>query len=183
MLKNTAKDGREQLMCAQIGRPKKVRYIQKMPQTTLFSPRGRPGRPEEVEIPLDLLETLKLADLQGFSQEEGARAMRISRPSFGRILRAARAKIADALVNGKAIRIIAGDGQLGVHRLDLNHATFNDALNKFEERHNQVLKNIAAQSFASRRKETDIKEANPAATENEQSARESAANPAAETHP
>ena len=129
-------------MSAQIGRPKKVRYIQKMPQTTLFSPRGHPGRPEEVEISVDLLEAVKLADLQGFSQSEGARAMRLSRPSFGRILRAARAKIADALINGKAIRVIAGDAQLGVHRLNLNHATFTAALNKFEERHNHVLQNI-----------------------------------------
>ncbi len=96
------------------GRPKKVRYIQRMPQITQFSPRGKPGRPEEVELTLDQYETIKLADFQGFQQDEAASAMRISRQSFGRILQQARRICADALVNGKIIRIRVGDVQVGV---------------------------------------------------------------------
>ena len=96
------------------GRPKKVRYIQLMPKVTLFSPRGKPGRPDEVLLSIDQFETLKLADHQGFDQTQGAIVMKVSRPSFGRILRSARKRVADALVNGKIIRIGIGDTQIGV---------------------------------------------------------------------
>jgi len=116
------------------GRPKKVRFVQKMPKTILFSPRGRPGRPDEVELAIDEFEALKLADFQGFDQAQGAEAMRISRASFGRIVRGARKKIADALVNGKAISIHMGDAQIGVRRKDLQVDTFREEILKFRIR-------------------------------------------------
>ena len=47
------------------GRRKKVRYIQNMPSIVQFSPRGKPGRPDEIELKIDQFETLKLADFQG----------------------------------------------------------------------------------------------------------------------
>jgi predicted DNA-binding protein (UPF0251 family) len=96
------------------GRPKKVRYIQLMPKVTLFSPRGKPGRPDEILLSIDQYEALKLADYQGFDQTQGAIVMKVSRASFGRILRSARKQIADALVNGKIIKIGVGDTQIGV---------------------------------------------------------------------
>ncbi|MCR4336235.1 MAG: DUF134 domain-containing protein [Candidatus Omnitrophica bacterium] len=98
------------------GRPKKIRYIQNMPPVTQFSPRGRPGRPDEIEIGLDHFEAIKLADHQNFNQDEAAIAMKISRASFGRILREGRARIADAIVNGKTIRIRMGDTQVGIKK-------------------------------------------------------------------
>ena len=98
------------------GRPKKVRYIQRMPSVRQFSPRGKPGRPEEVILHIDEFEALKLSDFQMFSQGEGAVAMKLSRASFGRALREARRKIADALVNGKIIKIQMGDAQIGVRQ-------------------------------------------------------------------
>ncbi len=101
---------------AQQGRPKKVRYIQKMPTVRQFSPRGKPGRPEEVILHIDEFEAFKLADFQMFSQSEGALAMKLSRASFGRAVRQARRKIADALVNGKIIKIQMGDAQIGVRQ-------------------------------------------------------------------
>lgn len=91
------------------GRPQKIRLIQKMPQITQFSPRGKPGRPEEIELTIDQIEALKLADFSGLDQKKGAEIMGISRPSFGRILREARKRSADALVNGKIIRITGGN--------------------------------------------------------------------------
>jgi predicted DNA-binding protein (UPF0251 family) len=130
---------------AEIGRPKKVRYIQNMPRVIQFSPRGRPGRPEDVQLTMDEFEAVKLADLQGFSQSEGAMAMRISRPSFGRILRAGRRKIADALVNGKIIRIVMGDAQLGVRKNDLSKGNFDDAIRGFEQKHRRILSDLAGQ--------------------------------------
>ncbi len=96
------------------GRPKKVRYIQRMPKVTLFSPRGKPGRPDEILLSIDQYEALKLADYQGFDQVQGAIVMKVSRPSFGRILRSARKNVSDALVNGKIIKIGIGDTQIGV---------------------------------------------------------------------
>ena len=96
------------------GRPKKVRYIQLMPKVTLFSPRGKPGRPDEILLNIDQFEALKLADYQGFDQTQGAIVMKISRASFGRVLRKARKNVADALVNGKIIKIGVGDTQIGV---------------------------------------------------------------------
>jgi len=99
------------------GRRKKIRYIQKMPRISQFSPRGKPGRPDETELRVDEYEAIKLADFQGYDQSEGAMAMGISRPSFGRILRNGRTIVADALVNGKIIRIRTGNVQVGVrHR-------------------------------------------------------------------
>lgn len=100
----------------QKGRRKKIRYIQKMPKIGQFSPRGKPGRPDEIELKVDEYEAIKLADFQGYDQSEGALAMGISRPSFGRILRNGRAVVADALVNGKIIRIRTGDVQVGVRQ-------------------------------------------------------------------
>jgi len=101
------------------GRHKKVRFIQKMPRISLFSPRGKAGRPDEIELKVDEFEAIKLADLQGYSQSEGALAMGLSRPSFGRILRNGRKSVADALVKGKIIRIRIGDVQVGVRQKDL----------------------------------------------------------------
>ncbi len=98
------------------GRRKKIRYIQKMPKIGQFSPRGKPGRPDEIELKIDEYEAIKLADYQGYDQSEGAMAMGISRPSFGRILRNGRTTVADALVNGKIIRIRTGDVQVGVRQ-------------------------------------------------------------------
>lgn len=124
------------------GRPKKVRYIQSMPKILQFSPRGKPGRPEEIELSIDQLEALKLADFQGFSQSEGAMAMQLSRPSFGRLLREARRLIADALVNGKIIKIRQGGVQIGVRKVELSSGTLQDELWKFKQRNIKVLKEI-----------------------------------------
>ena len=116
-----------------IGRKKKVRYIQKMPSVVVFSPRGRPGRPDEVELKVDQFEAIKLADLQGYDQIEGAQVMGISRPSFGRILREGREIIADALVNGKIIKIRIGDVQVGVRQKNLPNRKDMDESNFKEE--------------------------------------------------
>ena len=101
------------------GRKKKVRYIQKMPKSSQFSPRGKAGRPDEVELKIDQFEAIKLADHQGYDQSEGAKSMGISRPSFGRLLREGRKIVADAIVNAKIIRIRTSDVQVGVRQTNL----------------------------------------------------------------
>ena len=87
------------------GRPQKIRFVEKMPKIYQFSPRGRPGRPEEIELSADQLEALRLADYLNFDQAKGAAVLGVSRASFGRILRQTRKLVADALANGKIIRI------------------------------------------------------------------------------
>jgi predicted DNA-binding protein (UPF0251 family) len=63
-----------------------------------------------VVLTLDEVEALRLADLEGRYQEDGAGSMKVSRQTFGRILTAARRKVADALLNGKALAFERGAG-------------------------------------------------------------------------
>ena len=94
---------------AMFGRPQKVRLVSNEPKVVQFSPRGKPGRPDEIELGIDFLEALKLADFEGLDQTQAAQRMGISRATLGRILREARRRIADAVVNGKIIRIAGGN--------------------------------------------------------------------------
>jgi predicted DNA-binding protein (UPF0251 family) len=92
-----------------MGRPKKCRSIACSPGAVYFKPRGIPLTAiDEVSLEPDEFEAINLADDQGLYHEEAARMMGISRPTFGRILTGARRKIADAIVHGKALRIMTG---------------------------------------------------------------------------
>jgi len=135
------------------GRPKKVRYIQRMPKVVQFSPRGRPGRPDEIELTLDQFEAIKLADFQGFHQDEGAMAMKISRPSFGRILREARKKVAEALVMGKIVKIRMGDVQVGVRKAEFTQEALEKELQAFKAKTAGIVhgsRNLKSKKVASR---------------------------------
>lgn len=90
------------------GRPTKYRLVKVDPKISQFSPRGKPGRPDEVDLSMDGFEAVRLADLVGLSQKEAAKSMRVSQQTFSRILRKAHRIIAEALVNGKIIRIQGG---------------------------------------------------------------------------
>ena len=80
-----------------------------MPGATYFKPAGVPMRDlEEVVVALDELEALRLADLEALYQEQAAARMNISRPTFARVVEAARRKVADALIHGKALRLEGG---------------------------------------------------------------------------
>ena len=57
---------------------------------------------------LDELEALRLADFEGLYQEEAAARMKISRPTFSRVVEQARRKVATALIQGKALRFDGG---------------------------------------------------------------------------
>jgi len=67
------------------------------------------GELETLSMTLDQLEALRLADLEGLYQEEAAKRMDVSRATFARTLAAARALLADALVNGKAVAVGGGE--------------------------------------------------------------------------
>ena len=90
-------------------RPKCCRQVGEMPKKTCFRPEGTiSSYPEEVLLNLDEYESLRLADLKGLYQEQAASRMNISRQTFGRIVEAARRKVADVLVNGKILKIEGG---------------------------------------------------------------------------
>ncbi|MEA3371715.1 MAG: DUF134 domain-containing protein [Campylobacterota bacterium] len=60
---------------------------------------------ERVVIYEDEMEAIRLADLESMYQQESADMMGISRTTFSRLVESARKKIADALLNQKAIRV------------------------------------------------------------------------------
>ena len=96
-----------------MSRPTKCRRVASLPDVTYFKPAGIPLRTlEEVRLSVEEAEAIRLKDLEGFEQEQGAERMNISRPTFQRVLASARQKIADALLNGKAIRIEGGSFEM-----------------------------------------------------------------------
>lgn len=90
-------------------RPRHCRRIAYLPQATFYKPRGVPlSVLQRITLTVDELEAVRLADLQGLYQEQAAEKMNVSRQTFGRIIESAHKKIADALVNGKALSIEGG---------------------------------------------------------------------------
>ena len=90
-------------------RPRKCRRVESIPGTTYFKPAGIPMRMlEDVHLTVDEVEALRLKEIEELDQEAGAERMGVSRPTFQRILASARKKTADAVLNGKSIRIEGG---------------------------------------------------------------------------
>ena len=60
---------------------------------------------EEITLSIDELEAIRLADFVGLYHEDAAKKMKVSRQTFGRILQNAHKKVAESLLEGKALRI------------------------------------------------------------------------------
>jgi predicted DNA-binding protein (UPF0251 family) len=83
----------------------------------MFKPAGTPACSlEEVVLTVDEMEAIRLADLQGLYQEQAADQMNVSRQTFGRIVESARRKVAEMLVEGKALRIEGGEIEMAEMR-------------------------------------------------------------------
>jgi predicted Fe-Mo cluster-binding NifX family protein/predicted DNA-binding protein (UPF0251 family) len=67
------------------------------------------GELDEVILQHDELEAIRLKDHLGIPQEEAAKQMNVSQPTFHRLILSAHEKMADAVVNGKALRIEGGN--------------------------------------------------------------------------
>ncbi len=90
-------------------RPRKMRRVRGEPFVTYFKPKAVPlSELDETILTVEELEAVRLKDLEDLEQEACAKKMHVSRPTFHRVLESGRKKIADALVNGKAIRIEGG---------------------------------------------------------------------------
>jgi len=101
-----------------MSRPLKCRRVSFLPDVSYFKPAGIPLRAlEEVRLSVEEAEAIRLKDLEGLEQEQGAERMNISRPTFQRVLASARQKIAYALLNGKAIRIEGGNYLVTPHSM------------------------------------------------------------------
>ena len=94
-------------------RPRLTRKVFSEPEVTYFKPAGiRMAGLKEVTIKVEEFEAVRLKDMEEIEQERAAEKMGISQPTFHRLLISARKKIADSLVNGKAIRIEGGNFEL-----------------------------------------------------------------------
>ena len=100
-----------------MSRPPKCRRVEFLPNATYFKPAGIPLRDlKEVRLSVEEAEAIRLKDLESLEQEQGAEKMNISRPTFQRVLASARQKMADALLNGKAIRIEGGSFEMAFRK-------------------------------------------------------------------
>ena len=91
-------------------RPRKWRRVCCLPENTSFGPLGpAPGVEGPVTMSVDEYEAIRLIDLEGLTQEVCAEQMGIARTSVQRIYSDARRKLADSLVNGRALHIEGGD--------------------------------------------------------------------------
>lgn len=88
-------------------RPKLCRRIKFKPEITYFKPRGVPMRElGVVHITHEEIESYRLRYLDNLDQNKAAEKMKTSQSTYQRILTSASEKIADALVNGKALEIV-----------------------------------------------------------------------------
>ena len=97
-------------------RPPKCRCVELMPGVTFFQPRGVPlGRLQEVCLAIEEREAIRLKDLEELEQEECAERMHVSHATFQRVLESARRKIAEAIINGKAIHVDGGNFEMAIN--------------------------------------------------------------------
>lgn len=94
-------------------RPRKWRKVCCLPESNRFGPLNTLVNQEHyVIMTVDEYETIRLIDLEGYTQEECADQMNIARTTVQRIYNDARKKLAESLVNGKVLRIEGGDYKL-----------------------------------------------------------------------
>jgi len=82
------------------------RRVRGRPNSSYFKPSGiRMIELEETILDLPEFEAIRLIDLQEMPQDKAAEQMEVSQPTLSRVLKSGRKKLADAIINGKAIKI------------------------------------------------------------------------------
>lgn len=95
---------------AKMPRPMKWRKVCSMPETNQFGPLDPSnGTRGSVVMTVDEYETIRLIDLEHFTQEECALHMNVARTTVQGIYNEARRKLAESLVNGKVLLIGGGE--------------------------------------------------------------------------
>ena len=126
-----------------MARPSRCRRVCFEPEYDSFTPCGSINT-VEVILSIDEFEAIRLIDYEKQTHERCGRQMGISRTTVTEIYERARAKIADCIVNGKALRIAGGNYEL----------CDGSAWKCCGKRCNKI--NFSAQSQADNRKETGI---------------------------
>ncbi len=91
-------------------RPKKCRIVKEPPQYLRFKPAGiRLSELEQIEMTLDELEAIRLADFEKLDHTQASEQMEISRSTFTRLLDSAHQKVAQFLLDGKALTVEGGE--------------------------------------------------------------------------
>ncbi|MEA4832409.1 hypothetical protein SDC9_79990 [bioreactor metagenome] len=94
-------------------RPRKWRKVCCLPDNNRFGPLDSPINTDKgINMTVDEYETIRLIDLESFTQEECAAKMNIARTTVQKIYNDARKKLADSLVNGKVLWIEGGEYRL-----------------------------------------------------------------------
>lgn len=93
-------------------RPRKNRKVCHFPRNLTFLPEDGGEGLEPVILTVDEYETLRLIDREGLSQEDCGTRMQVARTTVQLIYTSARKKLADALVEGRPLRIEGGDYRL-----------------------------------------------------------------------
>jgi len=94
----------------QMGRPRRCRRIRFSHKTNFYKPQGVHLRNLKIiELTVEELEALRLKNIESKDQIECAEIMKTSQSTFQRILSSAYKKISEALIEGKAIKIIKND--------------------------------------------------------------------------
>ena len=104
-----------------MARTPRCRRIRRYPEYWSFGPQAE-GQPETITMSLDEYECIRLMDREKLTQEQCARRMGVARTTVTNIYESARSKLAEALVEGKALRIGGGSYQLekqGTEHIDM----------------------------------------------------------------
>ncbi|MGD9605279.1 MAG: DUF134 domain-containing protein [Bacilli bacterium] len=90
-------------------RPTKWRKVCCLPDYNKFGPIDFPiNNNEIIKMTVDEYETIRLIDLEGFTQEECSKQMNVARTTVQSIYYEARKKLADSLVNNRVLLIEGG---------------------------------------------------------------------------
>lgn len=96
-----------------MARPRKWRKVCCLPKSSEFGPiQDEKSSEKIVFMTVDEYETIRLIDLEGLTQVECSEQMHVARTTVQGIYSKARKKIAEALVNGKTLKIEGGDYKL-----------------------------------------------------------------------
>ncbi len=88
-------------------RPKRFRRIGFEPDVTYYKPQGVPmSGLAQVDLLDDELEAMRLTNIEDLKMDDACVKMDVSKATFQRILSSAYIKITDALIEGKAIKIL-----------------------------------------------------------------------------
>ena len=94
-------------------RPRKCRKVCQLPKVQEFIPACGLGEATSIIIlTVDEYEAIRLIDKERFSPEECSTYMKIARTTVQQIYNKARGKIADALIDGRGLKIEGGDYRL-----------------------------------------------------------------------